>query len=66
MSGVNEIRSKFLDYFAGNGHTAVPSSPRAAQPAAARQAPKETAQARKERLKSEGLEVFAMIRYRFM
>src|SRR5438270_5126680 len=27
MSGVNEIRSKFLDYFAGNGHTVVPSSP---------------------------------------
>lgn len=42
-------------------HAAVPSSPRAAQPVtAARQAPKETAQAHKERLKSEGLEVFAM------
>ena len=27
MSGVNEIRRKFLDYFAGNGHTVVPSSP---------------------------------------
>src|SRR5947208_12163790 len=27
MSGVNEIRSKFLDYFAGNGHEIVPSSP---------------------------------------
>ena len=27
MSGVNEIRSKFLDYFAENGHQVVPSSP---------------------------------------
>src|SRR6516162_2087339 len=27
MSGVNEIRSSFLDYFAGNGHEVVPSSP---------------------------------------
>ena len=27
MSGVNEIRSRFLDYFAGNGHEVVPSSP---------------------------------------
>src|SRR5437764_2571714 len=27
MSGVNEIRSKFLDYFATNGHEIVPSSP---------------------------------------
>jgi alanyl-tRNA synthetase len=27
MSGVNEIRSAFLDYFARNGHTQVPSSP---------------------------------------
>jgi alanyl-tRNA synthetase len=27
MSGVNEIRSKFLDYFAANGHEIVPSSP---------------------------------------
>jgi len=27
MSGVNEIRSAFVDYFARNGHTAVPSSP---------------------------------------
>jgi alanyl-tRNA synthetase len=27
MSGVNEIRSSFLDYFAGNGHEIVPSSP---------------------------------------
>ena len=27
MSGVNEIRSTFLDYFAKNGHTAVASSP---------------------------------------
>ena len=26
MSGVNEIRSSFLDYFARNGHTVVPSS----------------------------------------
>jgi alanyl-tRNA synthetase len=26
MSGVNEIRSAFLDYFAGAGHTIVPSS----------------------------------------
>ncbi len=26
MSGVNEIRSSFLDYFARNGHTIVPSS----------------------------------------
>ncbi|MGE7416579.1 alanine--tRNA ligase [Methylobacterium tarhaniae] len=27
MSGVNEIRSTFLDYFAKHGHEAVPSSP---------------------------------------
>jgi alanyl-tRNA synthetase len=27
MSGVNEIRSRFLDYFAENGHEVVPSSP---------------------------------------
>ena len=27
MSGVNEIRSAFLDYFARNGHTVVDSSP---------------------------------------
>src|ERR671930_2325563 len=27
MSGGNEIRSAFLDYFARNGHTVVPSSP---------------------------------------
>src|SRR5499427_8846792 len=27
MSGVNEIRSSFLDYFAENGHEVVPSSP---------------------------------------
>jgi alanyl-tRNA synthetase len=27
MSGVNEIRSAFLDYFARHGHEAVPSSP---------------------------------------
>src|SRR6202162_1677728 len=27
MSGVNEIRSTFIDYFARNGHTVVPSSP---------------------------------------
>src|SRR3954465_1203393 len=27
MSGVNEIRSSFLDYFAKNGHEVVPSSP---------------------------------------
>src|SRR5204863_1276925 len=27
MSGVNEIRSSFLDFFARNGHTVVPSSP---------------------------------------
>ena len=27
MSGVNEIRSAFLDYFAANGHEVVPSSP---------------------------------------
>ena len=27
MSGVNEIRSAFLDYFAQNGHEVVPSSP---------------------------------------
>ncbi|MFD2249069.1 alanyl-tRNA synthetase [Pseudochelatococcus lubricantis] len=27
MSGVNEIRSTFLDYFAANSHEAVPSSP---------------------------------------
>ena len=27
MSGVNEIRSTFLDYFAQNGHAVVPSSP---------------------------------------
>src|SRR6201982_2727783 len=27
MSGVNEIRRRFLDYFGANGHTVVPSSP---------------------------------------
>src|SRR6187431_378545 len=27
MSGVNEIRSAFLDYFAKHGHEVVPSSP---------------------------------------
>ncbi|MGI6244931.1 MAG: alanine--tRNA ligase [Pseudochelatococcus sp.] len=27
MSGVNEIRSTFLDYFSAHGHTTVPSSP---------------------------------------
>ena len=27
MSGVNEIRSSFLDYFGNNGHEIVPSSP---------------------------------------
>jgi alanyl-tRNA synthetase len=27
MSGVNEIRSTFLDYFARHGHTVLPSSP---------------------------------------
>ena len=27
MSGVNEIRSTFLDYFAKNGHEIVASSP---------------------------------------
>ncbi|MEM8663927.1 MAG: alanine--tRNA ligase-related protein, partial [Pseudomonadota bacterium] len=27
MSGVNEIRSKFLDYFAGEDHEIVASSP---------------------------------------
>jgi alanyl-tRNA synthetase len=27
MSGVNDIRSAFLDYFAKHGHTVVPSSP---------------------------------------
>ena len=27
MSGVNEIRSGFLDYFAKNGHEPVASSP---------------------------------------
>jgi len=27
MSGVNEIRSTFLNYFAGHGHEVVPSSP---------------------------------------
>src|ERR1700745_3457734 len=27
MSGVNEIRRRFLDYFAANGHEIVPSSP---------------------------------------
>ncbi len=27
MSGVNEIRRKFLDYFAAHGHTVAPSSP---------------------------------------
>jgi alanyl-tRNA synthetase len=27
MSGVNEIRATFLDYFAGRGHEKVPSSP---------------------------------------
>ena len=45
-------------------HETVPSRPRAAQPAAAAKpvSPKEAAQARKEKLKSEGLEVFAMTR----
>jgi hypothetical protein len=43
-------------------HASVPSSPRVAQPAAKPPTPKETAQARKEKLKSEGLEVFAMTR----
>ncbi len=27
MPSLNEIRSTFLDYFAGRGHTAVPSAP---------------------------------------
>ena len=27
MSGVNEIRSTFLKFFADNGHAIVPSSP---------------------------------------
>ena len=27
MSGVNEIRSAFLDYFSKHGHEVVPSSP---------------------------------------
>ena len=27
MSGVNDIRSAFLNYFAENDHTVVPSSP---------------------------------------
>ena len=27
MSGVNEIRAAFLDYFARNGHAVVPSRP---------------------------------------
>ncbi|MGA2289334.1 alanine--tRNA ligase-related protein, partial [Bradyrhizobium sp.] len=27
MSGVNEIRSTFLNFFAANGHAIVPSSP---------------------------------------
>ena len=27
MSGVNEIRAAFLNYFAANGHEIVPSSP---------------------------------------
>ena len=27
MTGVNEIRSAFLDYFAREGHEVVPSSP---------------------------------------
>jgi hypothetical protein len=43
-------------------HASVPSSPRVAQPAAKPPTPKETAQARKDKLKSEGLEVFAMTR----
>jgi hypothetical protein len=43
-------------------HSAVPSPSRAAPTAAAKPQPKETAQARKEKLKSEGLEVFAMTR----
>jgi len=44
-------------------HSAVPSPTRSAQPAAAaKPQPKETAQARKDKLKSEGLEVFAMTR----
>ena len=45
-------------------HRVVPAGPRPAQPAAAAKpvSPKEAAQARKEKLKSEGLEVFAMTR----
>ena len=44
-------------------HAAVPSAmPRVAPPAAKPVSPKEAAQARKEKLKSEGLEVFAMTR----
>jgi hypothetical protein len=43
-------------------HASVPSSARPAQPAAKPPPAKETAQARKEKLKSEGLEVFAMTR----
>jgi hypothetical protein len=43
-------------------HASVPSSPRPAQPVAKAPSAKETAQARKEKLKSEGLEVFAMTR----
>ncbi len=27
MTSTNEIRRTFLDYFAGEGHTAVPSAP---------------------------------------
>jgi len=27
MSGVNDIRASFLNYFAANGHEIVPSSP---------------------------------------
>jgi hypothetical protein len=42
-------------------HASVPS-PRVAPPAAKPPTPKETAQARKDKLKSEGLEVFAMTR----
>ena len=45
-------------------HRAVPAGPRTAPPAAAAKpvSPKEAAQARKEKLKNEGLEVFAMTR----
>jgi len=43
-------------------HDAVPSRPRAAPAPAKPASPKEAAQARKEKLKNEGLEVFAMTR----